>query len=141
MNKSLAKELMEPNVPIIKLNTKIDDVIKSFSEYNNLYYPVVGDNKTLLGVITIDHIKEVVLNYMDFQNIVIAYDLMEDVPVTAQPETRMTKVLELMRSFHTDYIPIVSDGNKLEGIIEKRSIENLISKKLLEIRKKSEEEV
>ncbi|MBN1154967.1 cation:proton antiporter [candidate division KSB1 bacterium] len=138
MNTTLARELLEEKVPIIKLNTKIDDVIKSFSEHENLYYPVVDEHKMLIGIITIDHIKSVVLNYLDYQKILIAYDLMERVPVTATVDTQLSRIMELMKIQNLEYIPIIDHDNKLEGIIEKRAIEKLISKKLLEIQRRIE---
>jgi len=95
MNTTLAGELIATRVPIIKMNTKIDNVIKSFSEHDDLYFPVVDDDNVLVGIITIDQIKGVVSNYLDYQKILLAYDLMERVPIMVSADRKISEVMEL----------------------------------------------
>jgi Kef-type K+ transport system membrane component KefB/predicted transcriptional regulator len=132
-----AKDIMDKHVPLISEDTPLSEILRIFSEYENLYYPVVDSNDSLLGIITVDMIKNTLM-VSELNQFLLAHDLMETIPVTASPETPMIEVQELMKRYKLDYLPIVSDGKKVIGFLEARVIEKLISRKFLELQRKSE---
>jgi Kef-type K+ transport system membrane component KefB/CBS domain-containing protein len=138
INQTSAKDIMDKNVPLIYENMSLSQLLSIFSDHENLYYPVVDSGKTLLGTITIDNIKNALM-VSQLNEFLLAHDLMEPVPAKAKPENSLPEVKEKMKKNRMEYMPIVSDDNTLEGFLEARAIENLISKKLMELRRKTEE--
>jgi len=48
----------------------------------------------------------------------------------------MLDALEIMKQNHLEYLPIVSDDNTVVGLLENRTIQRHISRKILEMKKK-----
>ena len=74
----------------------------------------------------------------ELNQFLLAIDVMETIPATASPETSIAEVKDLVRRNKLEYLPIVSQDGKLEGFLEARAIEKLISQKLVELQRKSE---
>jgi len=135
---SYARDVMDTSVPKINENTPLSQILSIFSNHNNLYFPVVDMENHLLGIITVDNIKST-LNSSELSDFLIAFDIREKVETTASPNTPLTEVKEILKEHNLQYLPIVTEENLLDGFIEARSIETLISNKLIELKRKSEE--
>jgi len=134
IQKTKAKEAMDKNPPLIYDNMRLEDILKIFSESDNLYYPVVDKNKKLCGIITIEGIKNTFLE-RDIGDLVLACDLMEPVATTAFAQTFLSEVKEILDKHNIEYLPIVNKDNKIEGFIESKSLNKWISTKIIELQK------
>jgi len=137
IRESKAKDIMDTTIPLIYENVSLTEILKTFSETDNLYYPVVDKNKKLLGVITVDHIKNS-LATRGLDSFLLAYDLMEPVIAKASPDLPMVEVLEILSRYNLEYLPVVSAKDKVLGFLEKRQISRKISTKLIELQKQAE---
>ena len=135
INTSMARDVMDSDVPLIHKDTTVAQILQTFAERDNLYFPVVDSDRFLLGVLTIDEIKESLQHYDDLRDFLVAYDLMEDPPARVSADTALLEVQELMKTEGVEYMPIVSEENRLEGFLEARDIEKLIRRKLFELQK------
>ncbi len=63
----------------------------------------------------------------------LGHDLMEEPPAVVKVNTSMSEVLEILKDFKIDYLPVVSEENKLEGFLEIREIQKLITKKIFQL--------
>lgn len=132
IKQSKAGEIMDKDIPLIYEDMPLSAVLKIFSERDNLHYPVVNADKEFLGVVTIDNIKNTFMS-VGLNDFLLGHDLMEESPAIVKVNTSMPEVLEILKDFKIDYLPVVSEENKLEGFLEIREIQKLISKKISQL--------
>jgi Kef-type K+ transport system membrane component KefB/predicted transcriptional regulator len=137
IRESKAKDIMDTTIPLIYENMTLAQILKIFSETDNLYYPVVDENKKLLGVITVDHIKNS-LTTSGLDSFLLAYDLMEPVVAKASYDLPMVEVQEILSRYNLEYLPVVSSKNEVLGFLERKQISRKISTKLIELQKQAE---
>ncbi len=131
-----AKELTSVKVPLIPENTNLRKVLSIFSKHDNLYFPVVDKKQGLLGIISIDSIKETFMAH-ELSDFLLAHDIMETPVTTCTPETSLDQVDDILKHYHLDYIPVIKEDNKAAGIIERRGIQRFIATKLLDMEQKT----
>ena len=73
------------------------------------------------------------------EDLVLACDLMTDVPGVTVPEARLTEALEKMKKMEMEVLPVVSTdkAHHLVGMIEQRQIRLALGREI--IRRKREE--
>jgi len=134
MQKLKAKDIMDKNPPIIYNNTPLTEILEIFSETGNLYYPVTDKGKKLLGVITVDNLKNTFIE-TSLSHLLLAVDVMEPSTVTATPESTVFSVRELLGKYGLEYLPVVKEGNIIVGFIERRAFDKAISTRIIELQK------
>jgi Kef-type K+ transport system membrane component KefB len=127
-----AKELISAKVPLIPENTSLKKVFSIFSTHDNLYFPVVDKKQCLLGIISIESIKET-FSHQELSDFLLAHDIMETPVTTCTPETPLDEVDDILRHYHLDYIPVLKQDNKAAGIVERRGIQKYIATRLLDL--------
>ena len=132
---SKAKDIMDKSVPFMHRNTSMGEILKIFCESPNLCFPVLGKGKRLLGIITIDNIKNTFME-TSLNHFFLADDLMEPAVATTTPDAPISTVKELFSTYTLEYLPVVTEEKKLMGIIERRQLDRLLSKKMMELRKR-----
>jgi len=137
IRESKAKDIMDTTIPLIYENMSLAQILKTFSETDNLYYPVVDESKKLLGVITVDHIKNSLMT-SGLDSFLLAYDLMEPVIAKTSPDLPMNEVQETLSRYNLEYLPVVSSADEVIGFLERRQISRKISTKLIELQKQAE---
>ncbi len=137
IRESKAKDIMDATIPLIFENMSLTEILKIFGQTDNLYYPVVNENKKLLGVITVDHIKNSLMT-SGLDTFLLAYDLMEPVIAKTSPDLPMIEVQEILNRYNLEYLPVISAENKVLGFLEKRQISRKISTRLIELQKQAE---
>ncbi len=137
IQKTKAKDAMDKNPPLIYENIQLEDILKIFSESDNLYYPVVNKNKKLCGIITIEGIRQTFLE-TDIGGLILAYDLMEPVIATASTQTFLSEVKEILNRHNIEYLPIVDENKKIEGFIETKNLNKWISTKIIGLQKQAD---
>jgi Kef-type K+ transport system membrane component KefB/CBS domain-containing protein len=137
IRESKAKDIMDPHVPLIYESMSLAEILKTFSETDNLYYPVVNKTKKLLGVITVDNIKNS-LTTTGLDSFLLAYDLMEPVVAKASYDLPMVEVEETLSRYNLEYLPVVSARDEVIGFLERRQIARKISTRLIELQKQAE---
>lgn len=137
IRESKAKDIMDESISLIYENMSLSQILKIFSETDNLYYPVVSGDKKLLGVITVDHIKNSLMT-SGLHSFLLAYDLMEPVVAKTSPEIPMSEVNEILSRYNLEYLPVVSEKDEVLGFLERRQIARKISTKLIELREQAE---
>ncbi|MDI6606801.1 MAG: CBS domain-containing protein, partial [Candidatus Omnitrophota bacterium] len=134
---SLAGDLMDKNIPVIYKHTPLSEILRIFSDSPNLYYPVIDREKSIVGIITVDNIKNI-FNETTLSSFVLADDLMEPVVAKVGARTPMKEVLELLDRHNLECLPVAEGDNKLLGFIERRNLDKVISTKIIELQKKAD---
>jgi NhaP-type Na+/H+ or K+/H+ antiporter len=132
-----AEDVMDKNPPIIYENISLLEILRIFSQNANLYYPVVDKERALCGIITVDNIKQTVMD-ADASALILAHDLMEPAVAKIGPEAPMQEAKELMDRYGLEYLPVVTQENKIKGFIERKLLNKFVSTKIMELRRKAD---
>ncbi len=141
VNKNITEEDIEKNMkaldvmrpqPVIHEDQTVADIMNIFSENDGLDYAVVNGDNVPIGCVTIDSIKDA-LSTQGLLSILVAADIMEPIPFSVVSETPIENVRHELSDKSVDYALVTDDSKKYIGFIEKRYIDQYISKKLLEV--------
>jgi Kef-type K+ transport system membrane component KefB len=132
IQRTKAYDFMEKDPPLIYENMQLTDILKIFTENDNLSYAVVNRNKRLQGIITVDGIKQSILD-TDISGLILAHDLMCPVIAKTTRDTPASEVKEKLDRHNIDHLPVVGEGDELEGFIERKKLNKFISTKYIEL--------
>lgn len=132
--KTKAYDFTSINYPVIYLNDNLGSILHKFSESEHIYFPVVDTEKKLKGIISVNEIKESFL-FNELIDLIAAVDIMEPVNKIFPPQTPMRDVIQELKNSNLDYIAVCNSG-LFEGIIESRTIQRIISAKIMECQNK-----
>jgi len=135
--KSTARDFMDKVPPLIYKNTPLSEILNIFSESNNLYYPVVNNERKLLGIISVDSIRNI-FTESSLSSFILADDLMEPVVAKVGPEATIAQTRELLNRYGLEYLPVVEEDDTVVGFIERRHLERSISTRLMEMQKQAD---
>lgn len=135
--KTLAKDIMDKNPPLIYKNMHLTKILEIFSESTNLCYPVVDNDKKLLGIISVDNIRNIFIE-TGLDDLLLAVDVMEPSLASAKPQSPVSSIKELLGRYNLECLPVVTEEDKIAGFIERRMLDRLISTKIMELQKQSE---
>lgn len=124
--------------PAIVLETDtISSILDSFSRHNNLNYVVKSVEGNLVGVISLEHIKET-LQIGEMAESILAMDIMDSPFVTCSPEDSLPDAYKMFDEYDTEAIPIVSDEGEILGIAEKPTLDHYVHTRIFELHRKLE---
>lgn len=132
-----AKDVMDKNPPLIYENMQVKDILKIFSDGDNLYYPLVNKEKELQGIITVEGIKQTFLE-TDIGGLILAHDLMQPVVAKVSKETQLSEVRDALNKYNIDYLPVVNPENKIEGFIERKNLSKFISTNIIRLQERAD---
>ncbi|HEO64190.1 MAG TPA: CBS domain-containing protein, partial [Candidatus Omnitrophica bacterium] len=137
ITRSLIEDVMDKTPPLIYEDMTLSDILELFSKSNNFYYPVVGRNKKLCGIISLDSIRQILVT-SDLAGILLAHDLMEEVIASVGPSVSISEAKDIFDRYTLDYLPVLDDAGELAGFIEKRSLNRFISTRIIQLQKQAE---
>lgn len=128
----------ETSPAIVSETARLDSVLDLFTRQYNLNYAVKNDEGKLVGVISLEHLKEV-MQIGEMANAMLAMDVMDYAPqVTCKPEDLLPTVYEKFDDFDVDVIPIVSDEGKVMGVLERQTADHYMHARVMELNRKLE---
>lgn len=122
---------------IVLENETIKTILDSFSRQQNLNYVVKNAKGVLVGIISLEHLKEV-LQIGEFAETLLAMDIMDEPSVTCNPEMELPEVYDLFEKYDKEAIPIVATDNEVCGIVEKITLDHYLHARILELHRKIE---
>jgi len=137
VHKLRVEEIMDVSLPVIYKNTPLPQILTIFSQSPNLYYPVVDNDKKLLGIITVDNIKNTFMA-AELSDLLLAIDFMEPAVATITPDSTIVELKKVLARYNLEYVPVVSRENKVLGFIERRLVYKIISTKVMELQRKAD---
>ncbi|MFH1414349.1 MAG: cation:proton antiporter [Candidatus Omnitrophota bacterium] len=137
INKTQTKEIMEKSLPLIYENDSLDKVLSTFTETPNLYYPVVDKDKKLTGIIGVDSIKNT-LAEKELIGLALAADLQEPVVAKINENSMLSEAKNVLNKYNIEYLPVVTEADKVVGFIERRILAKAVSAKMMELQKQVE---
>jgi Kef-type K+ transport system membrane component KefB/predicted transcriptional regulator len=137
LKKIRVASIMDSSIPLINETADLNKVLRIFSKNQYFYFPVIDDRKKLVGIISIDSIKEFFIEY-ELSSFLVAYDIMDRVPVTSSKNELAVELKNKMKKYDIEYMPVVSADKTMEGFVERRQIDKIISQKIMELHKKAD---
>ncbi len=115
-----AGTMIETGFHEIGPDTKLRELVDVVAHSSRNLFPVVNANKELLGVITLDNIREIMFK-TELYDTVFARDLMRMSPATLTPSESMHSVMKKFDETGAWNLPVILDGSYL-GFISKTSV-------------------
>ena len=112
-------------------------ILNAFSHNHNLNYVVKGVDGNLAGIITLEHLKEV-MQIGDFAESMLAMDVMDSPSITCKPSTLLPDAYKLFEEYDTDAIPIVDANGEPLGILEKNTVDHFLHSQIIQLNRKLE---
>ena len=137
IRKLKVEEIMDKNPPLIYKNMPLAQILTIFSQSPNLYYPVVDTNKKLLGIITVDNIKNTFMA-TSLSDLLLAVDVMEPAIASVTSKSSISELKELLAKYNLEYLPVVTQENEVAGFIERRMVYKVISTKIMELQRRTD---
>lgn len=125
-------DVMNADPPSFRENTPLSEILRAFSEGENIAFPVIDDRRELKGFVTIREIRES-LATEGLEQWLLATDLMGPVAKTVSPEVPLYQALEEMRRDDVEFVPVVprKDRARLVGMLEQGAVHRAIMAELL----------
>lgn len=113
-------ELIETNFSMVKPEYNLEDLIKVIAQSNRNIFPVVDENKTLVGIIHLDRIRSVIFGSTDKLKTRVT-NLMMDPPAVIQTHENLHQILTKFEDTKSWNLPVVDNGEYV-GFMSKSSI-------------------
>ncbi len=116
------KELVETDFLPVSPNMTIGNLMKKITTTNRNVFPVVNENQKLVGVITLDDVREVMLN-TEVYDVILTYEIMNPHFYSVEIDTDVNKILDIFEEKQIWNIAVTQKGKYL-GFISKSSLFN-----------------
>ena len=123
---------------IVKETDTLFTILNAFSRNQNLNYVVKDSKNQLVGIISLEHLKEI-MQIGDFAENMLAMDVMDVPTITCKPSTLLPDAYKLFEDNDLDAIPIVDADNEPLGILEKSTVDHYLHTRIIELHRKLEE--
>ena len=132
-------DVMDTSPTSIAHDLPLQQILKVFSTSESVYYPVVDAQSRITGIITIPDIKEMFAN-QDVAGWLLACDVAEPVRDKTTPDKPLEEVIEHMRRFHLENVPVVAgkDSDELAGVLDYSKTLRKISAEVLHRRQRAD---
>jgi chloride channel protein, CIC family len=123
IDKMIEKDLLQ-----IGPDKTLGDLVELVQKSKRNIFPVVNDDQELMGIITLDDIREMMFN-QEYQKSVIVQTLMHRPPDTVSPKDKMQEVMSKFEKTGAWNLPVIQHGKYL-GFVSKSRIFNAYRTKL-----------
>ncbi|HUT29838.1 MAG TPA: cation:proton antiporter [Sedimentisphaerales bacterium] len=125
-------QVMDTQMPVISAGMSLREVITVFSNTDRFYYSVVDIHGVLIGVVTLDGIRNTFAT-QELNDWLVAMDIMEPVVVRVSPDISLADALEKMKEFEVEYIPVIASAQdgRLVGVLNGRAVHRKLSAQVL----------
>ncbi len=116
------RDIIENDFLILNPNMTLGEIVKDITQSHRNLFPVLDDNKNIVGIITLDNIREIMLN-SDVYDIILAYEIMDRNFHSIDLNADINTALEIFEA-HDVWNLVVTDNGKYCGFISKSNIFN-----------------
>ncbi len=111
------------------------DIVESFGKQESLSTPVVSPEGKLIGIITVDNLKEAFL-LGEMTDALLACDVMNPCPAFCSPEDNARDARDVIREGRLDTLPVVGQDGKVQGVLEDHMVIRYVNRRVLELRER-----
>ena len=104
----------------VRADEKLGGLVKTISKSKRNIFPVVNDEKELVGVISLDDIRDIIFNTELYDKVEVS-EIMQTPPAIIDKAEKMEKVLEIFEETGAWNLPVTDEG-KYKGFISRSKI-------------------
>lgn len=124
------RQVMHGDAPTLHETAPFSDIVQYFLVNSLPFCFVVGEDRTLRGMISIHDVK-VSLQEELLETLVIARDLAQTCRSVTSLDETLAQCLEKFARTEQDYLPVISETGKLQGVISRRNVLDLYNQEIL----------
>lgn len=125
-----AEDLARPDPDVLHPGDDYRKVVETFLSGRRQRLFVVGDDRRLLGAISLHDIKHV-LEHPEALTAVVAHDLMVPVGTVVSKDERLHRATQLFAQSDYERLPVVDDDGRLLGVLSKRDLMAVYAQEVL----------
>ncbi len=125
-----AEDLARPDQDTLHPGDHYRKVVETFLSGRRQRLFVVGDDRRLLGAISLHDIKHV-LEHPEALTAVVAHDLMVPVGTVVSKDERLHRATQLFAQSDYERLPVVDDDGRLLGVLAKRDLMAVYAQEVL----------
>jgi len=114
------KDVLEKDFKKVKEDGMLADLVHTISKSKRNLFPVVNEEEELVGVISLDDIRDIIFNTELYDKMSVR-EIMQTPPALIDRDEDMGKVLETFEETGSWNLPVVKDG-KYKGFISRSKI-------------------
>ncbi len=130
IEKYTVADVMESESPTIDSALAFSQILKVFCNSSSLCYPVIDDKVKLLGVVTMQGIRET-LNYQESAGWLVAFDVMQPAIDVVPPTMPLAEVIRKMNELGIEYMCVADEDSSFKGVVNLRSVNRRIAAEVL----------
>lgn len=115
------RQMIETNFSIVHPEDTLEVLVKTIAHCHRNLFPVIDDNKHLVGILTLDDVREIMFK-PEYYNRYRVRDLMYDPPAILDIRSPMEKVMQVFERTQAWNLPVVDADHKYLGFVSKSSI-------------------
>jgi CBS domain-containing protein len=132
-------DVMDTKTPIIFAGMSLSEVIKIVSGTDSFYYPVVDNDKKLIGAVTLDGIRNT-FTTQELNDWLVALDIMEPIIARMTPKAALSEAFEKARRLDMEHLPVVAseEEDRFVGLLDCRAVHRSLSAEVLSRQQKAD---
>jgi len=132
MESIYVKDVFKKNFTAIEVTDNFSKVVNIVLSGKGVEFPVVNKAGNVVGIISMDDLKELLFEKDSLNSLLIAGDLANTEFETLTPEDNCKKALEIMHKYNFEGLPIVEAFNskKIIGMIWRNDIQHAYQKEI-----------
>jgi CBS domain-containing protein len=126
------RDMISKDVPVIFAGMSLAEVIDHVGRTENSYYPVVGNDRKFIGIITLDGIRKI-FRTQELHSWLVAMDIAQPITICAVPQMPLAEAMEKMQNLYMQYLPVVQskENGIFEGILDYQAIQRNLTAEIL----------
>lgn len=125
------EELLEKDIPVVKPEMTLGDMVKVISQSSRNIFPVVDDDHKLLGLVLVNDIRNIIFR-PELYNRFKVKKFMVGAPTVIKLNNSMEQVMDTFEDTKAWNLPVVDDNGVYQGILSQSSVFNSYREVLVE---------
>jgi Kef-type K+ transport system membrane component KefB len=132
-------DVIDAKTPVIFAGTSLSEVIKVVSSTDSFYYPVVDNDKKLIGAVTLNGIRNT-FTTQELNDWLVALDIMEPIIAKITPGGALSEAFDKARRLDMEHLPVVAsaDDDTFVGLLNCRAVHRSLSAEVLSRQQKAD---
>jgi Mg/Co/Ni transporter MgtE len=132
-------DVMDAKTPTIAAGMSLRELVEVVSSTDCFYYPVVDNDKKLIGAVTLDGIRNT-FTTQELNDWLVALDVMEPIIDRMTPDAPLSEALDRAKRLDIEHLPVVASAQQdtFVGLLNCRAVRRSLSAEVLARQQKAD---